>query len=506
MRSDARPSTHPIEQHVADELQAANAFDDITYEKGQAVLRMLEAYLGPDVFRDGIRRYVRARAYSNATAADLWSALSTASGTDVARVAGEWTEQAGFPLVTVAAACDAAGARTLTLSQHRFLLAGGAGGAAHWSIPLRIRSGTGEPHPLLLTRDGQKSAAGRCEEPLSVNADAIGFYRVRYDATTLATDTRAFGTLPDGDKIALLDDSWALALSGAQGLGAYLALASAMGSDEDARAWEQIAAALGAVEHDERGSAGHDAFAALARGVVKPMADQLGWQPRDGETPDLEDLRQTLIGDLGAWGDADIIAEARRRFGRFTTDRGAIRPDDQSMVLTIVAQYADAATFEQLHTIAREEHNETAQRRYYLALMEVADPALAQQAAQLALSPEIPPQAASVRLRLITALAHRHPALAWATFTANADTLLAPNPKYAPLFTAQSVPEVFWDAAEPQQIEAWVRGRLPAEMSANIRRGMEGLNARRAQKRAVLPAADAYVASRASQTGGVTGR
>jgi len=66
---------------VTDELQAQNAFDPaITYSKGQAVLRMFEAYLTPDVFRDGIRRYVRARAFSNATPADLWDALAASSG------------------------------------------------------------------------------------------------------------------------------------------------------------------------------------------------------------------------------------------------------------------------------------------------------------------------------------------------------------------------------------------------------------------------------------------
>ncbi len=79
MEADARVTSHAIQVHVTDELQAANAFDpDITYNKGQAVLRMLEAYLGPDTFRDGIRRYIKAHAFSNATTADLWNGLSAA--------------------------------------------------------------------------------------------------------------------------------------------------------------------------------------------------------------------------------------------------------------------------------------------------------------------------------------------------------------------------------------------------------------------------------------------
>ncbi len=499
MRADARLSTHPIEQPVADELQAANAFDQITYLKGQSVLRMLESYLGPDVFRDGIRRYVRARAFSNATAADLWDALAAASGADVAQVARDWTEQPGFPLVNVAASCDAGGARTIALSQRRFTLQAGEAPAGHWSVPLRIRAGDGAARAELLTRDGQTSAAGACGEPLSLNADAIGFYHVRYDAATLAANTRAFESAPDGDRIALLDDGWALALSGAQPLAPYLALVGAMGRNRDPRAWEQIAQALGTLEHYERGSPGHGAFAVRARAMLRPVFDRLGWDPRRGESPDAARLRRALLLDLGEFGDPGVLAEARRRFARFLADRTSIRPDDQEAVLTIVAGAADAATFERLHALAAAEKDPGAQLRYYLALMRVGDAALAQRAARIALSAEIPPQQELRRLRLVGQLIDRHPALAWTTFRDNADRLLAANPKYAPLITAETVPEAYWEGASPQEIEAWVRARLPAEMAPNIARGMESLNGRRAERAALVPEADAWMAQARSQ-------
>ena len=502
LRADARISSHPVQQPVADELQAANVFDAITYQKGQAVLRMLEAYLSPEVFRDGIRRYIRARAYSNATAADLWNALSAASGTNVDEVARDWTAQAGYPLVAVAASCGAQGTRTITLSQTRFLLqpGGTATPPSHWHVPLWIRSGlSAAPHALLLTGADQKSEAGRCDEPLSVNADAVGFYRVTYDPATLATNTRLFAQLPDGDKIALLDDGWALARAGRAPLDAYMALASGMGEDADTRAWEQIAGALGTIEHAQRGSPGHEAFAALARSIIAPVAQRLGWDTRAGETPDVQRLRRTLLADLGTWGDAQTLAEARRRFAAFVTDRSAIRPDDQGFILGLVMREADPASFEKLHAIARAEKDETAQRRDYRALMQVHDAALARQAAQLALSDEIPPQAAATRLDLVVALADQHPALAWSTFTANADRLLAPNPKYAPLITAEYVPEYFWEAAPPEQLEAWVRSRVPAEMAPNVARGIEAARTLEAEKSRLVSAADAYVASRHAQ-------
>jgi aminopeptidase N len=494
MRSDTRLSTHAIEQPVADELQAANAFDQITYAKGQSVLRMLESYLGPDVFRDGIRRYVRARAFANATATDLWDALAAASGQDVAQVARDWTEQAGFPLVSVAASCDAAGERTILLSQRRFTPRAADRAPGRWSVPLRIRAGSAAPRMELLTRDAQASPAGRCSEPLSVNADAIGFFRVQYDAATLAANTRGFEAAADGDRIALLDDNWALTLAGAQPLGAYLALVPAMGGNRDPRAWEQIAAALATLEHYERGTPGHDAFATRARAIVRPVFDGLGWDPRRREAPDAVRLRRALLAVLGELGDRGVLAEARRRFALFLKDRRAIRPDDQDTVLGIVARGADPATFERLHVLAAAEKDSGARRRYYLALMRVGDAALAERAARIALSAEIPPQDELLRLRLVGQLTDRHAALAWATLRDNADRLLAPFPKYAPLITSEQIPDVYWEGAAPQEIETWVRGRLPAEMAPNIARGMESLNEQRTEQAALTSAVDAWVA------------
>jgi aminopeptidase N len=295
MHADAQSASHAIQQHVTDELQASAAFDPvITYSKGQAVLRMFESYLGADRFRDGVRRYIASRAFSNATTADLWQALSSASHQDVSAIAAGWTEQPGFPLVSVSAQCDADGSRHITLTQRRFLLrptsaanaTDAAAAPSHWSIPLQVRTGTAGPtRSVLLISDGQRESAGSCDEPLSINADTIGFFRAEYDAATLSINTRRFAALPAGDRIALLDDQWALVEAGAASLHDYLALVAGMGASLDVRAWEQITEALQTIEYDERGTPGHDAFAVFARSVLKPVVDRLGWDGKPDETP-----------------------------------------------------------------------------------------------------------------------------------------------------------------------------------------------------------------------------
>ena len=501
MDADAQVTSHPIQVHVTDELQAANAFDPtITYNKGEAVLRMLEAYLGPDTFRAGIRRYIKARAFSNATTADLWNGLSAASGQDIGKIAADWTEQAGFPLVSVTAHCDG-GRRMLTLSQRRFFLTPPDDpklGAVHWSVPLQVRAAPGEsPKAELLTKDGQQVAAGSCEQPLSIDASAVGYFRVQYDPATLAVNTRGFGTLPDADRIAMLDDQWALVQSRNAQLASYLALAERMGGDLDTRAWQQITQALGTIEYDERDSAGHDAFAAYARSIIKPLETRLGWASKPSESAALQTLRRTAIEDLGAWGDTDVLAEARSRFAAFVHDPGAISPDDQPMILDVVARYADAATFDQLHALAKQSTDESQKSRLYRALAMVRDPKLASQAANIALSPEIPPQLQVLRLQMFFVMSRERPKLAWATFSGNIGPLMSPFGSLAPLFEAQYVPQIFWDSLPPDQMEAWLKGHVPAEMNPQIAKGMQLARFNVAEKAELVPEAGAYLAARA---------
>jgi len=95
-------------------------FDGIAYGKAASVLRMVEAYVGPEVFRKGVNAYLEKHAYANATAEDFWNQIAETSGKPVDDIMRSFTEQAGAPLVTVKSACR--GDETLvTLTQERYL-------------------------------------------------------------------------------------------------------------------------------------------------------------------------------------------------------------------------------------------------------------------------------------------------------------------------------------------------------------------------------------------------
>ena len=136
MQADARSTTHPVQQPITTEAQAGTAFDEIAYRKGQSIIRMLESFLGENVFRDGIRKYIAAHKYSNTTTADLWQALTEVSGKPVGELAPGWTEQPGFPLVKVRAR-----------GEHDQAIAG----AFHGAFPKPARAAMADPAHL---RDG----------------------------------------------------------------------------------------------------------------------------------------------------------------------------------------------------------------------------------------------------------------------------------------------------------------------------------------------------------------
>ncbi len=499
MRADAIPGVHAIEQHIRDENLVGNSFDpQITYSKGQAILRMLEAWLGPDVFRDAMRRYMKARAYSNATSADLWTALGTGGKHDVSAVAAGWTGQPGFPLLAATAHC-ADGARTVSVTQQRFLLDGTQSAPSHWKVPLLVRSGTAaKPTAVLLDDHAGPIPAGHCGEALSLDADAVGYFRVHYDADTLAANRQAYNTLPAGDRLVLLDDQWALATSGRAPLADYLAFAEKLGPDDEPRAWQQVAGSMDVIELAERGSPGHEPFIAYARRLLKPALLRLGWDSPAGEAPDRRALRRQLITALGTAGDPEVVGQMRTRFQALLGDRSAVPADEQQAVLEVVASQADAATYDQLLRIAGGARETAEIIRDYGALAAVHDPALAARVIDLALGKQLPPQANYLPEQLVFNVADRHQRLAWQAYIGHSDQLLAYNPMFAMMTIAQTSPLVFWSGIPLSEIEAFMRAKVPADMGPEVERGLQSAKVRLRRREILVRETDAYLKRQAT--------
>jgi len=217
MALDARRTSHPIQLTVPDHSVAMTAFDPITYNKGQALIRMLENYLGEDAFRDGIRRHMAAHAFGNATTADLWQALQAATGKPVSRISSSFTEQEGVPLVIAETVCDGS-SQKLKLRQDRFAAVPSSANVKlpprHWEVPVATGSpGAAQPSNILLLDGTADVSAGACGEAVKVNFGDIGYYRVEYRPNARATLVKSLAKLAPEDRLNFLADSWTLMLA-----------------------------------------------------------------------------------------------------------------------------------------------------------------------------------------------------------------------------------------------------------------------------------------------------
>jgi puromycin-sensitive aminopeptidase len=397
---DALASTHPVRSDVRTVAEATEAFDLITYEKGGAVLRMIEGWLGAEPFRDGIRLYMRRHARGNAVADDLWGALAEASRLPVLELANAWIRQPGHPVVRVSRE-----GRTLRLAQRRFFSepsAAAAGDATRWPIPLVVRwgdaAGVHETRALLRLEARELELPGEGEIAwVTANAGSTGFYRVDYDAPALAALARSLPALAPAERIGLLSDEWALLRAGQREIAGVADLLLAFAGEEDHAVLEEVVGRLATIEHRLVSDADRQRLRALVARLFGPAFARLGWDPSPGEPDALRLRRAALLRAAGLVGrDAALAAEAARRLDRFTAgDRSALEPNLHDAAVAMVARAGDAARYDGLEALARAETEPTLKRRYLLALAAFEAPPLVARAIELAFSEALPLQEAA---------------------------------------------------------------------------------------------------------------
>jgi aminopeptidase N len=400
---DARAGTHPIITPIADVLQADSDFDEITYSKGMAVIRMLENYVGEQAFRDGIRRYLRAHEYANAVSDDLWRELDRTSPVPVSGIAHEFTLQAGIPLIRVT---DAAG---IHLQQGRFTIDASAGPTV-WQVPVIVQPPAGPEWRGLVSATTPVTIPKSQAAGAVVNAGQYGYFRTLYTPALIATLSTHFGSLKAIDEMGLLQDACALGLAGYEPLPDVLSLAQHVDPHMAPQVQQIAASTLTDIAFLYRGLPGEAGFRAYAKPVLERLLAGVGWDPAPGENGDIKMLRVTLIGALSSLDDEEVVRQARERFERFVHDPGSLQPDLRREVVRVVAVHADAAAWEQLHDLARSARSGIEKDRYFGTLGLAEDPKLAQRALELTLTDEMEP---TTRPNVIDAVSGRHPDMAF---------------------------------------------------------------------------------------------
>ena len=487
MDLDARRSSHAIQQPVEDESRMNDAFDGITYGKGQAFLRMLETYLGEAEFRRGIRSYMQRHQYANATTADLWAALEQATGRPVARIASDWTTRTGFPVIDVAAQC-VGGRRHITITQQPFAFDGAADPKRLWRVPVAIGTigaDAGKPEQVLLQARTTRIEQPGCAGTLVIDPASVGYFRVAYAPALFAQLRSQWPQLPAAARVKLLSDSWALARAGRAPLANYSALLAGLGDEPRLAVWKDPLYNLDLLDHLLAGTAQRAALRRFAIRLLRPPFERLGWEAVPGEAAEARRLRADLAQALADFGDAAVIAEGQARFQRFLAEPASLPAALADPVLHIAGRHATQADHDALIVLAGAALTAEEKRRYHNALNAALDPLLAAQTLPLALQTTLPPTLTGAVLAGVADAGHIE--LAWAFAKEHAEALVTMQQDSD---RNQLFPQVVEGSADPalaDALVALVKARLPAGALPEAQRAAAVIRERAGFKARVLP-------------------
>jgi aminopeptidase N len=469
MEGDARSTTHPIQQPIKTEAEANSAFDDITYRKGMSFIRMLESFLGEDVFRDGLRRYMAKHKFSNTTTTDLWNALGEASGKPVAEIAAAWTEQPGFPLVKLSR--NAAG--KITLTQERFTIHFENPPPLEWTIPLTCKvPGESATASLLMTSKSMElpnSSGGRA---LKLNVEGAGNYRVQYDDESWKLLLSELPGLSVADRVNLLVDAWALVQANREPMNLYLGLVEKLPTKTELAEREQIMHVFDFMNRLLAGEPKREEFQKYACSILRPSFDEVGWEPKTGDPVKIALLRASLIKALGDLDDKEIVAGCRERFQKYLTDPKSLAPDLRAAVLAVVGRYADEATWTKLHELGLKTTSIEEKQNYYDALASAIDPRLAARTLEISLGDELPTSRATYLVAKVGRQSE-HPEVAWNFAQAHMKQLLAKTDALSANSYAPGLFNLFSDSARITELERYAKSSLPSAAAKDVLKAID---------------------------------
>jgi aminopeptidase N len=389
---DSLKSTRPIHADVSTPAQIDEAFDAIAYQKGAAVLRMIESYVGAESFRKGINAYLQTHAYKNATSEDFSKAIAGTSGKPVERILPTFVNQPGVPLLDLSIACTN-GQTAVTLKQQRFLVDGTQSGGERWQIPICLKV-PGLPVPAcdVLTDESKTvTIAGACVPWVFANAGAKGYFRTAYPSELLrALAPRVEADLTAPERLSLLDDEWALVSAGRHSASGYLTLAAGHGREHSSGVLAEVAGRLGFVHDYLTTDATRPRFETFTRTLLRPLFGEVGFATVPSEPDDRRELRATVIAALGTIGhDPDVVAKARSLVDRALAGGAPLDPTLAGAVVKTAAVHGDAGLFDALvaaaeRAVAPDEHY-----RFLYALGDFRQPQLIDRGLLLSVTPQL---------------------------------------------------------------------------------------------------------------------
>jgi cytosol alanyl aminopeptidase len=409
MDTDALRSARAVREPVRSKGDAEEAFDGITYEKGAAVLRMIEGWLGPDVFRRGIQRYLRQYAWKNARATDLFGALDFVSTQKVGELAGGFLDQPGVPEVVVGWSCGGPGGTKLTLSESEWRPVGG-GGERHqtWTLPVCITA-DGQNGKSCFTLGPDLIARGlgpTCPSWMHPNAGESGYYRFVLGGARLSALARGARGLSAAERLGVVSNIWAEVRQGAVPVSVLFDLLPSFDAETSRQVVEQVAGIIQAVDVTFVDDTTRAAFRRWVSARMSARKGALGWEPAPREDDERTLERPTVLWVMAELaGDDATLEQAEQYADRWLRDPGSVPSDTAASAVTLASMRAGAARLYQLRSAAA--HAKTPEDRV-LAIRAMGmfdDPDVLRSAFDLTLTSEL--RLSELRYVFGSALGHR---------------------------------------------------------------------------------------------------
>lgn len=491
MSLDAREGTHPIVQTVNTLDEANLAFDTITYQKGLAVIRMIEAYVGEDAFRTGVHNYLDAHKFGNSTTEDLWRAVQEASGQPVMEVAHSFTTQPGFPLLTASSDHCTAASPSISVAQHRFAMDEASRTSERWSVPVVARRvGQTAVRGVLPAQATSAIQAPPGCGAYVLNAGQTGFFRVLYDQQNFARLQQNFRALDTNDQLGILLDYWAFGRSGDAPFTNYLDLTTQIPADTDPVIAQDTVDSMTALAAYAEGRPSEEAVKTYARNAIRPFFARVGWDPKPNEPANDSVLREALINALGQLGDPEIIAGARSRFRALARVPASTR----DAVIHVFAYNATPQDYDALTAQARAANDFVEQRRLWRAVASAKDPQLAQRSLALMLQETVPHQ---LRPQVLLGVAAVQPQMAWDYLVAHRAQL---EPTFEPNTRSEYPANIASNSSNPAMataLEQYARS-FPEGAQSSIRAATASIRIKAATIHDRMPAVEAWIARRSA--------
>ncbi len=398
MRKDELASARAIRQPIESNHDIANAFDDITYEKGAAVIEMFEHWIGPEKFRSGVQLYLMQHAWGNATASDFEAAIASVAGQNVAPVFRSFLDQPGVPEFSAALKC---GKKTvLELEQKRTLPMGSQAKAQMWQIPVCVAyEAGGEVHRQCAVIADAKAEmeladAQTCPAWLLLNDGEAGYYQVAYQ-DDLLKKVLADGAshLSVAERVGVLGDVDLLVGAGETPAGTALALVPEFSKDPAPQVVEAAADIAALLKSKSVPGDLRDKGARFIRNEFGARAMALGWLAKPGDSDDARTLREKLVPFVASAGEQkELIEEAEKLARAWLQHRETIAPEMLGPLLATAAEFGDRDLFNLLRTAAIHEHDPSVREELLEALGSFRDPELAAAALDLVFSKDFDPR------------------------------------------------------------------------------------------------------------------